>query len=96
MAFGGRYLVIGFTSGRIPEISVNYTLIKGFSIMGVRAGEYGRRFPPDGAENIAAIDALAKAGLKPHIGASFALNDAVAALHALSERTYCGRIAITI
>jgi NADPH:quinone reductase len=59
MGFGGRYLVIGFTSGRIPEISVNYPLIKGFSIIGVRAGEYGRRFPTEGAENIAAIDALA-------------------------------------
>lgn len=96
MAFGGRYLVIGFTSGRIPEISVNYPLIKGFSIIGVRAGEYGRRFPELGADNIAAIDALAAEGLRPHIGAQFPLGEARAALLALEQRAFTGRIAITM
>ncbi len=96
MAFGGRYLVVGFTSGRIPEISVNYPLIKGFSIIGVRAGEYGRRFPQAGAENIAAIDAFAEAGLKPHIGASFDLADGYQALHHLRSRKALGRVAITM
>jgi NADPH:quinone reductase len=96
MAFGGRYLVIGFTSGRIPEISVNYPLIKGFSIIGVRAGEFGRRFPTLGRENIAAIDALAGSGLRPHIGASFALQDGLAALRHMQQRKAIGRVAITI
>ena len=49
VAFGGKLLVVGFTSGRIPDISVNIPLIKGFSIVGVRAGEYSRRFPERGA-----------------------------------------------
>ena len=40
VAFGGKLLVVGFTSGRIPEISVNIPLIKGFSVVGVR--EIGR------------------------------------------------------
>jgi NADPH:quinone reductase len=96
MGFGGRYLVIGFTSGRIPDISVNYPLIKGFSIIGVRAGEYGRRFPDKGRENIEAIDALAAAGIKPHIGARFDLSDGVEALCCLQSRTAIGRIAITM
>lgn len=94
MAFGGRYLVIGFTSGRISKISVNYPLIKGFSIIGVRAGEYGRRFPERGAENITAIDALAAEGLKPYIGARFDLDESPGALRCLTTRTICGRIAI--
>jgi NADPH:quinone reductase len=94
MGFGGRYLVIGFTSGRIPEISINYPLIKGFSIIGVRAGEYGRRFPDLGRENIQAIDALAAQGLKPHIGTKFDLADAVNALHHLKSRKTIGRVAI--
>jgi NADPH:quinone reductase len=96
MGFGGRYLVIGFTSGRIPDISVNYPLIKGFSIIGVRAGEYGRRFPDKGRENIEAIDALAAGGLKSHIGARFDLSDGMAALSCLQSRTAIGRIAITM
>ena len=96
MAFGGRYLVIGFTSGRIPDISVNYPLIKGFSIIGVRAGEYGQRFPDKGTENIKVIDALAVAGLKPHIGARFDLSEGLAAMRCLTDRKALGRIAIDI
>jgi NADPH:quinone reductase len=96
MGFGGRYLVIGFTSGRIPEISANYPLIKGFSIIGVRAGEYGRRFPDKGRENVIAIDALAAAGLKPHIGARFALSDGLVAMRHLQNRSAIGRIALTM
>lgn len=45
LTFGGKLLVVGFAGGRIPQISVNMPLIKGFSVVGVRAGEYGRRFP---------------------------------------------------
>ncbi|HQN52495.1 MAG TPA: NADPH:quinone oxidoreductase family protein, partial [Phenylobacterium sp.] len=45
IAFDGRILSIGFTSGRLPVLPVNDALIKGFSVMGVRAGEYGRHFP---------------------------------------------------
>jgi len=43
IAWNGRLLIIGFTSGRIPSVPVNMPLIKGFSVVGVRAGEYGRR-----------------------------------------------------
>ena len=49
VAFGGKLLVVGFTSGRIPQILANIPLIKGFSVVGVRAGEYSRRFPDRGA-----------------------------------------------
>ena len=55
IAFDGRLLVIGFTSGRIATVATNIPLIKGFSVVGVRAGEYGRRFPERGKENVAAI-----------------------------------------
>ena len=55
IAFDGRLLVVGFTSGRIPEVKANMPLIKGFSVVGVRAGEYGRRFPERGKENMEAI-----------------------------------------
>ena len=59
VAFGGKLLVIGFVAGRIPEIAVNIPLIKGFSIVGVRAGEYARRFPDRGARIAAEVSRLA-------------------------------------
>jgi NADPH2:quinone reductase len=94
MRFGGRYLIVGFASGRIPTINANYPLIKGFSLVGVRAGEYGRTFPALGKENIQAIDRLAAEGLRMHIGARFPLADGKAALRELSERRAIGKVVV--
>jgi NADPH2:quinone reductase len=96
IAFGGRLLVVGFASGRIPEISVNIPLIKGFSVVGVRAGEYGRRFPERGAENIAAIDALAESGaIRPHVHAVLDLADWRAGFAMLERREVVGKVVLT-
>jgi hypothetical protein len=74
IAFDGRLLVIGFTSGRIPNVSVNMPLIKGFSVMGVRAGEYGRQFPEKGRENAEAVWRMADEGvISPHVHAELPL-----------------------
>jgi NADPH2:quinone reductase len=95
IAFDGRLLVVGFTSGRIPAISVNMPLIKGFSVVGVRAGEYGRQFPERGRENIAAIDTLlAEKKIRPHIGARVPLDRAVEAMRMLAERRIIGKAVI--
>ena len=95
IAFGGRLLVIGFASGRIPEVSVNMPLIKGFSVVGVRAGEYGRRFPERGAENIAAIDALAAEGtIRPHVHAVLDLDDWREGFAMLERREVVGKVVL--
>ncbi len=95
IAFGGRLLVIGFASGRIPEVSVNMPLIKGFSVVGVRAGEYGRRFPERGAENVAAIDALAATGkIRPHVHASLDLADWREGFAMLERREAVGKVVL--
>ncbi len=95
IAFGGRLLVVGFASGRIPSIKANMPLIKGFSVVGVRAGEYGRQFPEKGRENIAAIDALLAAGkVCPHIHARFPLERAVEAMQVLADRKAIGKVVI--
>ena len=92
IAFDGRLLVIGFTSGRIPSVNVNMPLIKGFSVVGVRAGEYGRRFPERGRENLDAIWALAAAGrLKPCIHAEVPLSDWRRAFEMMRAREVVGK-----
>ena len=58
----GRLLTIGFTSGRWPQAPVNLILIKQISVIGVRAGEFGRIYPDKGAENRRAIHELAETG----------------------------------
>ena len=95
IAFGGRLLVLGFASGRIPTLDANRPLIKGYSVIGVRAGEYGRRFPAHALEHQAALWRLAQAGvLRPVIGARFALADAVQALAAMAGRSVTGKIVV--
>ncbi|HBC14358.1 MAG TPA: NADPH:quinone oxidoreductase, partial [Erythrobacter sp.] len=74
VTFGGKLLVIGFVSGRIPEIAVNIPLIKGFSVVGIRAGEYARRFPERGEQVARAIDTLASEGrIAPHVDCTLPL-----------------------
>lgn len=92
IAFDGRLLVVGFTSGRIPTLDVNMPLIKGYSVVGVRAGEYGRRFPERGAENLAAIDAMVADGrLRPHVCAALPLDQWRNAFDMLVNRQAVGK-----
>ena len=97
IAWGGRLLVIGFASGRIATLPSNLALIKGFSVVGVRAGEYGRRDPQRGEENRRAIEALAARGLfRPTIGARFAFEEARQAYRTLAARSVAGKIVIEL
>ena len=95
IAFDGRLLVIGFTSGRIPTVSVNMPLIKGFSVIGVRAGEYGRQFPEKGRENAAAVWRMADEGvIRPHVHAELPLDDWREAFDLLADRKVVGKAVI--
>lgn len=95
IAFDGRITIIGFTSGRIPAIGVNIPLIKGFSILGVRAGEYGRKFPDKGRENMAAImRLLGERKIRPHVHARFPLERAVDAMRTLQDRSVIGKVVL--
>lgn len=95
IAFGGRILSIGFTSGRLPVLPVNIALIKGFSVHGVRAGEFGRQFPDKGRENHDAIWKLAEEGrVRPRVHAEFGLDDWRAAYETLEKRTVVGKTII--
>jgi NADPH2:quinone reductase len=95
IAFGGRILSIGFTSGRLPVLPVNIALIKGFSVVGVRAGEYGRRFPEKGRENQEAIWRLAEEGkVRPRVDREFPLADWREAFETLATRKVVGKTII--
>ncbi|MEM6651288.1 MAG: NADPH:quinone oxidoreductase family protein [Pseudomonadota bacterium] len=93
IAFDGRLLVIGFTSGRIASVPTNMPLIKGFSVVGVRAGEYGRQFPDRGRENVAQIWQWARDGkTRPHVHATLPLAEAIDGFHMLLNREVVGKL----
>jgi NADPH2:quinone reductase len=93
VAFGGKLMVVGFTSGRIADIATNIPLIKGFSIVGVRAGEYTRRFPERGRAINAAIRALAEAGaISPAIDRTLPLSRWREGFEAMTRRELVGKV----
>lgn len=92
IAFDGRLLTVGFASGRIPTLPVNLALIKGFSLMGVRAGEYGRRFPDRGREDRDAVWAMAETGrLRPRVDRELPLARWREAFDTLAGRQVVGK-----
>ena len=95
VAFGGKLLVIGFTSGRIPAISVNIPLIKGFSVVGVRAGEFGRRFPERGIAVREALFRLLEDGmLHPRVDRVLPLSHWREAFDAMAARKIIGKVVL--
>lgn len=97
IAWGGRLMVVGFASGRIASVPANIPLIKGFSVMGVRAGEERRRHPVKGEASLREILRLANLGVfKPYIGATFPLEQAIDAVHALASRKFAGKIVVKL
>jgi NADPH2:quinone reductase len=95
IAWDGRLLVIGFAAGRISKLDVNWPLIKGYSVIGVRAGEYGRRDPVKGAENLAILHQMAESGaLRPHIHAILPLCQANEAQALLADRKVVGKVVL--
>lgn len=96
IAFDGRLLVIGFTSGRIATVATNMPLIKGFSVVGVRAGEYGRQFPQRGRENVAQIWDWARNGdTRPYVHDTLPLERTVDGFRQLLDRKVVGKMIIS-
>jgi NADPH2:quinone reductase len=93
VAFGGKLLVVGFAGGRIADIATNIPLIKGFSVVGVRAGEYARRFPERGRAIRDAMLALAAEGhLHPHIDRVLPLSRWREGFEAMARREIIGKV----
>lgn len=95
IAFDGRLLVIGFTSGRIATVPTNMPLIKGFSVVGVRAGEYGRQFPERGRENIEQIWRWARDGkTRPYVHDRLSLDQTLEGFRSLRDRKVVGKLIV--
>jgi NADPH:quinone reductase len=92
IAWGARVLVIGFTGG-IGLARTNLVLIKGASVLGVRAGEAARRNPAVGEVRLKALTEWAEAGkVRPHISHRLPLEDYAQAMRLLIDRKAIGRV----
>ena len=97
IAWEGRLLVIGFASGRIPEIPANRLLLKGCSAVGVFWGAFMARDPAANRRNFEHLMGLYSQGLLPPvIGATYALEDAAQAIVDLQDRKIVGKALIRV
>ena len=96
IAWGARLLIIGFTGG-IGLARTNLLLIKGASVLGVRAGEAVRRNPALAQVRIGKLLEWAETGkIRPHLSHRLPLEDFAAAMRLLIERKAIGRVALTM
>ena len=96
IAWGARLLVIGFTGG-IGLARTNLLLIKGASVLGVRAGEAVRRDPALGEARLKALLAWAEAGkIRPNVSHRLPLEEWAKAMRLLVDRKAIGRVALTM
>jgi NADPH2:quinone reductase len=97
MAWFGRYLVVGFTSGEIARIPMNLPLLKGCALVGVAWDTYSRRDPKGGQQNITEMIEWIRSGkLKPTVTARYSLEDAPRALEDVMERRVQGKVVIVM
>jgi NADPH2:quinone reductase len=94
---GGRFLVVGFTAGSIPQIAANRLLLRNISAVGV--GWAHHALETDGYVASQWRDLaphIASGALAPAVMPTFALEDAAAALRVLDERRALGKVVLTV
>lgn len=95
-AYGARLLVVGFTSGVPSKLMSNHILIKGLTVLGVRAGETILRLSPElGRDYVEELPRLAALGvMRPNISHRFPMERAADAFRALLDRKVVGKAVI--
>jgi NADPH2:quinone reductase len=95
IAWGGRYLVVGFAAGDIPSIPLNLVLLKGCQIVGVFWGAFVARDPAKNRENEERILAWVASGtLSPHVDEVLPFARAEEALLRLERRLVKGKLVL--
>jgi NADPH:quinone reductase len=96
LAWGGRYLTIGFAAG-IPSIPLNLTLLKSIDLRGVFYGAFTQRDPARNIELVNELIELAAAGkVAADEPATFPLPRGGDAIASLAERKSIGKVVVTI
>lgn len=95
--WNGRLLVIGFTSGRIPEYKANLALLKGSAMVGVFLGRFRQEEPDEYEKNFQELlDMYAQGKLHPLVTQSFPLEAYVEAFNLFTQRKAMGKVIVEV
>jgi NADPH:quinone reductase len=93
IAWRGRYLVVGFASGPIPNLPLNLSLLKGASIVGVFWGDFARREPKANAQMMQTLAGMYLQGqIKPVIDQTLPMTDLPRAYAIMGSRSVRGKL----
>jgi NADPH:quinone reductase len=96
IAWGGRYLVVGFPAG-IASIPLNLPLLKGCDILGIFWGSAMQRDPARHRQSVAELFELyLQVKIRPAISRRYRLKDSADAIIELASRKATGKIVITV
>jgi NADPH2:quinone reductase len=93
MASEGRIVVIGFTSGRIPQLKVNHLVLRNFTVMGVNAFFYPDEFPPV-MQHI--VELCVNGKVSPPVEDEYAFEEVVEVFNRMAARQIRGRAVVKI
>ena len=95
IAFEGRIVVVGFTSGRIAQARTNHVLIKNYSVVGLHWGLYQTAAPElIGPATAELFKLYEKGAIKPLVSARFPLESAPDALRSVTGRRSTGKVVL--
>ena len=97
IAWGGRFLVVGFASGSIPKMPLNLPLLKTASIVGIFWGDFAMKNPKQNMENTRILIKWVEEGkLRPHIHKIYKLEDTSRALEEMADRKVKGKLVVQV
>ena len=93
--FEGRYVVIGFASGEIPQVPLNQVLLNDRTVIGIDWGYWAGLRPDANADLLDELFALVRDGkLRPAEPTAYRLDDAARALDNLEHRRIAGKVVL--
>jgi NADPH2:quinone reductase len=95
IAWGGRLLIVGFSSGQIPAPRANRVLLKEVDLLGVNLGSYHEHAPYVERMRVASaalFDGYLQGRLRPLISNRYPLSAAGEALSAMAARRSVGKL----
>ena len=95
IAWRGRYLVVGFASGPIPNLPLNLALLKGASIVGVFWGDFAKREPQANAQMMQTLATMYMKGqIKPVIDQTLPMSELPKAYAIMGSRSVKGKLVL--
>jgi NADPH2:quinone reductase len=93
IAFEGRLVLVGFTSGTFSRFVANHILVKNYSVVGLHWGAYRYNDPAKIEQGWNELLALYDTGmLKPVIGGRFHMEQVADAMEFLASRKAVGKV----